>query len=70
MMLSWLLCAYSAFSGSATASASGGAIAAVSISGSFRAAVAGIQLLYQAIMLASTTLFCFFCIINGHISPL
>jgi hypothetical protein len=46
MMFSWPLCASSAFSGSATASASGDAIAAVSISGSFREAIADIQLLH------------------------
>ena len=69
-MLSWPLGANCAFFGSATAPPGGGAIAAMSISGSFRAAIAVIQLPHQSIMLARATLFCLFCIINGHITPL
>jgi hypothetical protein len=69
-MLSWPLRSNNAFSGSPTATSSGDAVAAVPIGGGYGPAIADIQLLYQAIMLASATLFCFFCIINEHITPL
>jgi hypothetical protein len=70
MMLFWPLCSNNAFSGSTTTSPRGNAVAAVSIGGSFRLAIADIQLLHESIMLSSATLFCLFCIINGHITPL
>jgi hypothetical protein len=70
VMSSVPLCAYGAFSGTATASPGGDAIAAVSIIRSFRPAIADIQLRHQPIMLASTTLLCLFSIVNGHFSPL
>jgi hypothetical protein len=70
MLFSWSLCPNNAFSGSATASPGGDAVAAVSIGVNFRPAIADIQLLQQSIMLASATLFCLFCIINRHITPL
>ena len=69
MILSWYLCPHSAFSGSATASASGYLIRSVSLGGRFRSTIADIQLLQQSIMLPSATLLCLFYIINRHITP-
>jgi hypothetical protein len=59
-MLSWPLCSNNEFSGSATACPTGDPVAAVSTGGSFRLAIADIQLLYQSIMLTVQHFFAFF----------